>query len=180
MKRHLILFILLMMISATFVLCVSAPAVYSASDPPDILIKIHRIEHTLNRIDSMAQSGTAPSVQPPSMFIRAMLQGTDWIDSNRLIVIGLWFKDLQVGQKPMMAALIPFAKPNDTFKMTYNAVSGNDYYILPLPLGTVDPVTGRMELGLVAGSKSKPDRPEGIVSLEIAAAQLLEKADRQV
>ncbi len=177
MKRHTGSVILWMMISTISVLFFPAQAVQGAVDQPDIQIQIHRMEQTLNMIDGMAASGSASGGAAPTQFIRAMLQGTDWIDVNRSIVIGLWFKDLQTGQKPMMAALIPFARPNDNFRMAYNAVSGDDYYIVPLPPATGQPVTEQMEKGLVAGSKASP---QGVVSVEIAAAQLVEKARPQV
>jgi hypothetical protein len=67
----------------------------------------------------------------PTAMLRAMLQGTDWIDPRRSVVMALQLQETQ----PLAVVLIPFKKPNEIFKSMFNAASGPNHYLVPLPPG---------------------------------------------
>ncbi|MGD8367864.1 MAG: tetratricopeptide repeat protein [Desulfobacterales bacterium] len=135
----------------------------------DLTVKISRLEQILGQIDEMAAK-TNPSSQPPSMILRGMLQGTDWIDSQRPIVIGAEL----VGGQTVAAALIPFNRPNDDFAAAFNAKTAPDHYIVSLPPGRPLALSDAALASLVSAS--------GIPSasalfFEVSAKQLLKKAE---
>ncbi len=133
---------------------------------PHVLLKISRLSETLDLIDTLASEWGDPSMGQPSAMLRGMIQGTDWIDRNRLIVVGVDLK----GETPRIAALIPFRTENETFEQAYGAKAGADYYVLTLPPGAGPPISGNMETKLVAASTSEP---ESLVSAEIEAHDML-------
>jgi hypothetical protein len=168
--------------SIFIILCLCCP-VNAAEDSdfkPDIIIKIGRIDQIMDIIDDLAASDPDMPMSSPSYILRSMLFGTEWIDLRRSIVIGINYKSMAPDQTPQMAALMPYKYPNEDFHLSYNAVSGGDHYILSLPPGQGDKgglVSAQMENALVAASESKID---GIVMMELAASQMLKKADNQI
>ena len=177
MKRKPFFRIPCMIIIAIFLICFSAYAAENMKIQPDIILKVSRLQQLLTIIDNMAVSDQTVTGQSPTMFIKAMLQGTEWIDPDRSIIVGINFNELGRDDKPAIAALIPFIEENESFKNTYNAVSGNNYYIVPLPPGQGGIISDHMKVGLVSTSLVPGD---GFFSLEISAAKLVQKADKQI
>ena len=136
----------------------------------DLTVKISRIESLLDRIDAMAAETQPEGGQSPSMMLRGMIQGTDWIDPQRPVVIGIEM----VNGKFAAAALVPFSRPNENFARSFNAMSAPDHYIVPLPPGKPLSLSDAALASLVSTSGV---RPESSVSVEIAAKRLLQKAE---
>lgn len=134
---------------------------------PHILLKISRLSETLDLIDTLASELGDPSMGQPVDIVRGMMQGTDWIDPKRLIVIGVDLK----GDAPLLVALVPYRKEKETFKQAFGAKAGADYYIFALPPGSAAPIERNMERKLVTASTSKP---ESLISAEIEAHDLVE------
>jgi len=177
MKRKPFFRIPCMILVAVFLICFSAHAAENMKTQPDIIIKVSRLQQLLTMIDNMAVSDQNVTGQSPTMFINAMLQGTEWIDPDRSIIVGINFNEIGTDDKPVIAALIPFREENKSFKNTYNAVSGNNYYIVPLPPGQGAIISDQMKVGLVSASLIPGD---GFFSLEVSPAKLLQKADKQI
>lgn len=133
---------------------------------PDIIVKISRIEKTLDLIDDLAGTGAPGTETAPTGRIRAMLQGTDWIDANRPIVLGLNVSDAQQAA----ALLVPYARPSSQFQTMFGARNGPGYYVLSLPPGTAQPVSGSMEAALRNAAEALP--PAGIHA-EMAVGSLI-------
>ena len=162
-----------------FLLCLLLhPAAFSQDTPDaaDAVIKITRVDKILEIIDQTGRSMSGQSQQSPAMLLRSMLMGTDWIDPERAIVIGANFKPAGT-QSADYAALLPFRRPNEDFQMNYNATAGSNYYIVSLPPQKGGIVSDRMEEALAAASLSPP---EALVSLDVAASRLIEKAGPQI
>jgi len=153
---------------------------YSAEAPqsrPDIIIKISRLDQAINAIDKMAGTDIDQPTSSPSFLLRSMLFGTDWIDPNRSIVIGINFNKIQADEKPKMTALVPFIRKNEDFHLSYNAVSKFDYYLIPLPPGQSLAINDQTHYDLAEAAATKP---KGIISIKLAPSQLLKKADSQI
>jgi len=139
---------------------------------PDIVIKISRLDRSLEVIDSLtAAAGREPETSPSAM-VKGLLHGTDWIDFSRPIVIGIEIKD----PKPDATLLIPFSKPNPEFQSGFQAVGGPDYYLLALPPGGEKP-SEALESILAAAAGSKLGAS---ASAEITMDNLLKKVDPKI
>ena len=127
-------------------------------DSLDIIVKISRIDETLNVIEELMKAAphtnTQANTPSPAHMLRGMLQGTDWIDHNRPIVLGVVLKNTT---KPEIAALIPFKDPNNNFQAAFNASSGSDYYITSVPPIANGNVSESLKNALVNVSGSKSD-----------------------
>ncbi len=134
---------------------------------PHVLVKISRLNDALELIDAMASEWSDPSRGRPSAMLRGMIHGTDWIDPDRLIVIGVDLTD----ETPRIAALIPYRTVNETFEQAYAAKAGADYYLFPLPPGAALPAAGDIETKLVAASTSEA---ESLITAEIEAYDILQ------
>ncbi len=167
---YLIIFFLLTLI------CTSPTFAQAGQPAPDVVLKVTQLEKILETMDRIAEEMPSQNQSSPSTLLRSMLMGTSWIDPDRAIVAGALLKK-DPAQQPDAAALIPFKKPNDDFLMNYNAVAGSDYYIVSLPPGQGGMVSDRMEEALVAASLAPPD---GLISLDAAASQIIAKADPQI
>ncbi len=176
MKQGPLLLSILTVFFILWLFLISPGFCQDSSAPADIVIKVGRVEKLLEIIDKTAQSMNNQGQAAPSMFLRSMLQGTDWIDPERAIVIGAVFNPA-AEKDTSAAALIPFRKPNENFKTNYNAIAGSDYYIFALPPGQGGVVSDPMEEALITASLSAP---EGLVSADIAAARLIDKAEPQI
>ena len=99
-------------------------------DSLDIIVKISRIDETLSVIEELMKADTKTNTPSPADMLRGMLQGTDWIDHNRPVVLGVVLKN---SGKPEISAFIPFKKQNNNFQAAFNATPGPDYYIISVP-----------------------------------------------
>lgn len=163
-----------------FFLFTSMGSVCSAEgtpDRPDIIVKISHLNQAINAIDKMAGTDIDNPTSSPSYTLRSILFGTDWIDPNRAIVIGMDFNKMQADEEPTITALVPFIRKNEDFHLSYNAVSKMDYYLVPLPPGKELAITDQMHYDLAEAARTQP---EGIISIELAASQLLKKADQKI
>jgi hypothetical protein len=139
----------------------------------DIILKIENIDDTLNIIDNLIGADNQQPEKSPTAILRAMLQGTDWIDPRRLVVIALQLQETQ----PSAVVLIPFNKPNELFKSMFNAASGPNYYLVPLPPGRDINFSTAAETILSAESNKIAGKS---ISCEFAVDQLLKKSDAQI
>ncbi|MBW1777429.1 MAG: tetratricopeptide repeat protein [Deltaproteobacteria bacterium] len=139
---------------------------------PDVTVKIGRLEKSLEVIDALAAAAGTESGMPPSAILKGMIQGTDWIDASRSIVIGIEIKD----PKPDMALLIPFKRPNPNFEAGFQALLRSDYYYLAFPPGAGIP-SKTLEPALASAARSRPDAS---VSAVIRIDTLLKKADPKI
>ena len=151
-----------------FFLIAFFPLVFAAEEPShslDLVIKISNLEEKLQLINSLTGEGTSTD-NSPAVFINKVLQGTDWIDTDRLIVLGgLMNQDQFEG-----AALIPFKKPNPDVQASMKAAAGPDYYILGFPTGgTQTTVSKAIESGLIESSKTGTKE---FFSIEVSVSQL--------
>ena len=151
----------------------SVLATEDASQSLDLVIKISDLDEKLDLVNSLA--GNDPSsTGSPAAFVKQMLQGTEWIDPNRVIVLGGTVKQDQFEA----AVLIPFKTPNPDFQTAMNASAGPDYYVFGFPRpGAPDAVPEALENALVASSKTGT---KDFFSLEISINQLLQKGDKKI
>lgn len=140
---------------------------------PDILVKIHRVDTLLDRVDELVQSLVSEQKAPVTTMIRGMLQGTDWIDPGRLIVMAIRFD----GPKPQAALLIPFKTSQENFKNAYQAIAGPDYYLVSLPPNTGPAAARGFQPFLVQASKAKAT---SAVTVTVEVAGLLHKNEAQI
>ena len=148
-------------------------AVEDESQQFDIVVKISNLEEKLDLIKSLAGDG-ASSAGSPDAVVRQMLLGTDWIDPDRLIVLGGTLTQEQFDA----AVFIPFSTPNPDFQAAMNALAGPDYYVFGFPTaGAPAIVTDPVKNALVASSKTGT---KDFFSIEISVSQLLQKGDRKI
>jgi tetratricopeptide (TPR) repeat protein len=174
-KKRLALSYLLVFSLLTFT-CALPPFAQDSQPAPDVVVKVIQLDKILETVDRISEAIPTQKQSSPSTLLRSMLMGTSWIDTDRAIVAGAFLKK-DPAQQPDAAALIPFKKPNDDFQMNYNAIAGSDYYIVSLPPGQGGMVSDRMEEALVAASLAPPD---GLISLDVAASQMIAKSDPQI
>ncbi len=103
----------------------------SAKPALDLVIKIRDLDDMLLTLDDLSLSPPTQTGLSPTDMLRSMLQGTDWIDPGRLIVLGV----TQMGAKSAASILIPFKTANENFQQVFNAQAGEDYYLIGLPPG---------------------------------------------
>lgn len=131
---------------------------------PLLVVKIPDIEQLIENIQKLAPEGTDVTAQISNL--RMMLQGTDWIDTGRSIVV-----EMSMGnpQNPAFA-LIPFLAANNNFSNTFSAKTGADYYIIPVPPKPEFTVSPELEQRLVDASLSKVS---GSIVVEAALSKLM-------
>ena len=146
------------------------------SQTPDAFVKINRLDKIIKIIDQSVVSApakTAASSSPGAM-IKGLFQGTDWIDPSRSIIIGITFASVQ----PDILFFIPFVKPNENFRTSYNAIKGSDYYIISLSSGQQKNIVNKKMLAaLKNAAQSKAD---ALISIEIEVKRLLDGRDAQI
>lgn len=140
--------------------------------PLDIIVRIGHLDKTLNLIDDLARSYTNKPELSVGGMLSGFLQGTEWIDPNRLIIIGAMLKE----PKPDIAVLIPFQHRNPNFQNAFNASAGPDYYLLTLPPGK-SVQSSDLKTALVSASKSKMKKT---LSVEAAVRQIIRKKNEQI
>ncbi|NNG00095.1 MAG: tetratricopeptide repeat protein [Desulfobacteraceae bacterium] len=158
-KRVLVLLFVVMMFPAGMV-----SADMDTNSPVKILLKIKDLNTTLDAVDSFVESGPKPSAM-----LRGMIQGTDWIDPVRAIVLGV---DMS-GEKPSATLLIPYLVENEDFQATFGAQSREDYYIMSVPPGAATPISEKVEQTLVLSSATAPNNA---ISVEVAVGALLSES----
>lgn len=177
MRRKSLLQVVFMVIIAVCLTGFPVQAAASNVSKPDITIKISRLHQFITIIDNLMLSGQNLPDQSPTIFINALLHGTDWIDPGRSIIIGINFKETGLEEKPAIVALLPFIIKNESFKNTYHAVAGSNYYLLSLPPDSNALISDQMKVGLISASLVKPD---SMLSVEVAVSTLLQKADQPI
>lgn len=177
MRRKSLLQVVCMVIIAACLTGFSVQAAGSNVSQPDITIRVSRLHQFITIIDNLMLSGQNLPDQSPTIFINALLHGTDWIDPSRSIIIGINFKETGLEEKPAIVALLPFIVENENFRNTYQAVAGSNYYLLPFPPGSNTFISDQMKVGLISASLVKPD---SMLSIEVAVSTLLQKADQPI
>ncbi len=162
--------ILLALITGIFLHSSFSAAGATQESPFDLIIKIDQLEKTLDIIDDLA---IVDSSRPLTTPLRGMLYGTEWIDPDRRIVIGIEMKNSQ----PIGTALIPFRQANVDFQTTFQASVGPDYYILSFPPGQEVNISGELEAALNAASKA---RTAISISGELRVSELLKKEEGKI
>ena len=163
----------ILVILLTVGLCAPSFAQERAPLSLDMVIKISRLEQVLATVDKLSRAaGTLPSKSPVTLF-KGMLQGTAWIDPERLIVITVDYAT----EKPVAIAMIPFKERNDMFQAAFNASRGLDYYIFTIPADQKSLILPKLETAMVEVSRAKA--PAGI-AVEILAANLLKQHDARI
>jgi len=140
------------------------------SQTPDAYVKINRLDKIIKIMDQSVVSTpaeTAPTSSPGAM-IKGLLQGTDWIDPSRSIVIGITFASSQ----PDIFFFIPFIKPNDNFRTSYHAIKGSDYYIISLSSGRQNSIVHKETLEALKNAAQS--RADALISIEIEVKRLLD------
>ncbi len=131
-----------------------------------VMLRISRLEQALGLVDQIFQGDNTQKSPSPTAMLRGMLQGTSWIDDQRAIVFGV---DTS-GDNPVAAALVPFLEPNDDFKKSFNAIQGQNYYLVGLPPGKSVELTPESRKVLEQAS-TLPNQP--LITLELAPARLI-------
>jgi tetratricopeptide (TPR) repeat protein len=142
--------------------------VQAAPAGPQALVQINDLEGLLRLADRLAapEGGSPGSQAGPGATLRGLLQGTDWLDPSRAVVLG-FYRD---GERGAWRALIPFRKANESFRAAFGASAREDAYLLTLPPGAPPvPAPGLEEV--LAAASARPG--SGTVRLEVAAAELL-------
>ena len=142
-------------------------------DEFEAVVKIGRLDKGLNLIDEIIGQDPAQSTGSPSMMLKGMLRGLDWIDSTRLIVLGI----SATNEKLEGFLLIPFEKENNSFQTSINAYKGPDYYIMAVPPNPESSVTPTVESTLAKISQSKSQE---LLSVELDVGKILEKSDQKI
>ena len=143
---------MIVLITLIIVTNCSVQAKNNITDSLDIIVKISRIDETLSVIEELMKADTKTNTPSPADMLRGMLQGTDWIDHNRPIVLGVVLKN---ATKPEVAALIPFKEQNNNFQAAFNAGSGSDYYIISVPPVPNGNISESLKIALVDVSKTE-------------------------
>ena len=119
--------------------------------PLDIVVKISKLNESLDTLADLTRTASGTNSPQPTDMLRGMLQGTDWIDRNRTIIIGIILNET----KPEIGALIPFETPNNNFKTSFNAFQGPDYYIIAVPPVPGGESSEALKKALITGSDLK-------------------------
>jgi tetratricopeptide (TPR) repeat protein len=147
-------------------------AIESSKPSFDILIKIHRLDQTLTLIDTLFGPARPESSDSPVSKLKGLIHGTDWIDFSRLIVIGIDTSE----PGPTGGILVPFIKPNESFRQAYQASLGSGFYYIAFPLGQGKSTDSMKKvLGTLSTSKSK-----STLSMEVSFSRILKKSDPKI
>ena len=151
----------------------TSQASVNAISSHDIIVSIPNIEQALNIIDNIAGGTSDYALSSPTLMLRIMIQGTEWVDSNRSIVIGINFNDKQTD----IVALIPYKQPNTTFQQAYNAIHEQGCYMVTLPLRQDNHISSIVQKELIAASKKKKDHA---ISLDVNINKIIKKSKEQI
>ena len=135
---------------------------------PILLVKIRNIERFLSDMGTfMPQSAQQISS------LRAMLQGTSWIDSERSITAGMVLE----GTKTRWILLIPFRTANATVQTMLNANVRKDYYLAVIPPQPNAVVSPSIEETLAHASATPVI---GSLTLEVSPVRMLPIIETQM
>jgi hypothetical protein len=147
----------------------SAIARTGTEQGPPLLITIRNIDQLLNDIERLMPAGPDSNVAQQMGMFRGMLQGTDWIDPDRSIVISM----VNAGAETRWIALIPYRSANPNFQMAYSAIDGGDHYLTGFPPQPGVPISPSVKTRMLAASTTEAD--SGLL-VEAAASDLLTMA----
>lgn len=168
LKRRFVLIIALIM-----VVLLGGYTTAAAKSALDLVVKIRDLDDMLLTMDDLSLAAPNQMGLSPTDMLRSMLQGTDWIDPARLIVLGV----TQTGNKSAAAILIPFQTANENFQKTFNAKAGKDYYLIGMPPGQALALPDEAEKDMVAASGSSANMA---VVVEIGVSGLLASNKPQI
>lgn len=137
----------------------------TANSPLGMMVKIGNIEKTIDIIDDFSKMGTQNPQNSPGNMIKGMLQGTEWIDPLRQIVIGV-----EMSSTPAAGILVPYLMANPNFQAAYNATPGPDYYLVSMPPG--QPMTLSKESIDLMIDASRSEKSAMLV-IELSASELM-------
>jgi hypothetical protein len=141
---------------------------------PQLLIKIRNVDQLLKDVEKLISSVQRTNANPqPTAVFRSLLQGGDWIDKQRSIVVGVTLSE----PKPKVVALIPFSTANPAFQAMTSAVTGENYYLAaipPAPGVSAGPVLTNALL------KASAEPSEGTIVIEAAMSTLLDRLEPQM
>ncbi len=140
---------------------------------PQLLIKIRNIDQLLNDVERLMPSGEGTATAQQMAMFRGMLQGTDWIDPQRSIVVGMVVR----GDTSSWIALIPFSLANPNFQMAYGAIAGDDYYLTAFPPQPGFAVSPDVKASLLSASV---ETAASSLVVEAAASELLAMAQPKI
>ncbi len=140
---------------------------------PVVTIKIRDIDRMLQDLESLMSANTGANPSSQTAMIKAMLQGTDWIDPARLVVAGMYYD----GQMSSWLVFLPFQKPNDAFQGTYGAIAGEDYYVMRFPPAPDAPLPDAQREHLRTASQRGS---EANIVFELAAHNALLQSEPQI
>jgi hypothetical protein len=146
----------------------TANAQEADNQSPILLVKIRNIERFLSDIEKLV-----PQAAQPLSALRPMLQGTDWIDSERSLTVAM-FMD---GAQSKGILLIPFRTANPGIQMMLNATVRKDYYIAAFPPQQNFTVSPALEESLQKASMAPVF---GSITLETSASRLLSTIEPQM
>jgi Flp pilus assembly protein TadD len=150
------------------------PITGSAQAGLDMIVKIRDLDNFLLKIDDLSTAATENQTGlSPTDMLRGMLQGTDWIDPARLIVLGA----ARTGEKTAAAVLIPFQTANENFQKLYNAKAGGDYYLVGLPPGQAVELPEDALAEMVSASRTSSNMA---LIVELAVSTLLANNKTQI
>ncbi len=152
------------------------PRALAATQLPefDVVVKLQKIEQTLTTIEQMMPVDAGQPMGNPLAMLRTMMQGTDWIDPQRAVVIGA---DLS-GEKITGVALIPYQFENQQFQATFGATTGDDYYLIQIPPnGGGPPISKATESAL---RKASQTLGKTAVSAQLSVKTLLDESKDRI
>lgn len=171
-KQHAcVIFVVLLAVFGSFA---TAWAATENTGSLDLALKIGNLEDTLKQVEKLIPPDPENPMKSPSMMIRSMLQGTQWVDPERLIVLGV----IMAEPNPEIAAIIPYAEPNSNFQSAYSATAAEDAYLIALPPGSrPEGVSETMQQALFAASNGQLRHA---LTLDVAVQSLLAKAGEKI
>jgi|GEM_PF-2914898 len=145
---------------------------------PDIVVRIANINEALLTIEQLAGKKQSENAMVSAKgFVDGFFKGTDWLDPGRALVLGIIFDEKSPENMPHMAALVPFSKPNQDFVQAYNALSKDNYFLIPLPPGSNAQIAHGLESALEIASKKPLKR---FLSIDMSAASAMKKVDASI
>jgi len=171
--RTKLLTLILLAALTTGILPTTANAQEDSNQSPLLFVKIPDIDKLFRAIQELTSQSQDLNAAPQMNNIPMMLNGTDWIDTERSIAVGVVMED----SKTSAIALLPFLTPNDTFRDMYGAQEGTDYYLMPLPPQPEFTVHPDLEQKLIKASQSPTS---GSLIVEAAAAKILATVEPQI
>jgi hypothetical protein len=134
------------------IIVISSTSPILLASPLDIEIKIGRIDEIMTLMEQYSSDdGTGQGVGAQAAMLQGMFQWTDWIDTDRSIVIGITFN----ADQPEIGILIPFDEPNEMMVHVFGAVEGKNYYLMSLPPGQDAGMSKELQSELVKASKTR-------------------------